>query len=328
MTRSSLDIAVLIDAWFPFVGGGQIHVKELSHALRLNHQVNSKLYYPPHPHLLVRLVWSLLVPFQIAFYHFFISRFHLIHSHGFNSGFSAKFTSLLLGVPVIHTVHGSHLMDQQKKGLKAWFEKILLTRIHYSAQITVAANFLKYKNVNKPHLIRNGVNLKLYAPQAKFNQPTLLFIGRQHPDKGFDTLQKAFSTVKHRIPQVQLKSVISANLSPQKLAQIYARSHIFVLPSRAEGQPITLLEAWAAQLPVVVTKVGDNPHLVEDGKTGLLVPPNDPTALANKIIYLLSDPNKANQMGKKGYEIVKKNYTWELIAQQTYLIYKKILKQH
>jgi len=321
-----LKTAVLIDAWFPFVGGGQIHVKELTQTLSQNHQVNSKLFYPPHPHLLVRLVWSLLVPFQIAFHHFFTGRFHILHSHGFNSGFSAKFTSLLLRVPVIHTAHGSHLMDQQKKSIKARLEKILLTRIHYSAQITVAANFFKYKNVNKPHLIRNGVNLKLYSPQTKFNQPTILFIGRQHPDKGFDTLQKAFLTVKSRIPQVQLKSVISANLSPQKLAQIYARSHIFVLPSRAEGQPITLLEAWANKLPVVVTKVGDNPYLVEDGKTGFLVPPNDPDALADKIIDLFSHPDKAKLMGQKGYTLVASKYTWDHIAAQTFKLYQSVLE--
>jgi glycosyltransferase involved in cell wall biosynthesis len=78
------------------------------------------------------------------------------------------------------------------------------------------------------------------------------------------------------------------------------RASLLALSSRTEGIALTLLEAMARGLPVVATAVGGNPEVVEDGRTGLLVPPGDSQALARAIVELIGDPERALRMGRDG----------------------------
>jgi hypothetical protein len=81
---------------------------------------------------------------------------------------------------------------------------------------------------------------------------------------------------------------------------LLAGADLFVLSSISEGIPMTLLEAQAAGLPAVVTDVGGNREVVIHGETGLLVPPRSPEALAESMLLLLRDPNRARLMGEAG----------------------------
>jgi glycosyltransferase involved in cell wall biosynthesis len=84
---------------------------------------------------------------------------------------------------------------------------------------------------------------------------------------------------------------------------------LFVSPSRREGFPFVLLEAMSAALPVVATRVGGSPELVEDGRTGILAPPGDPGALAAFVCALLADPARARELGRAGRERVLARFT-------------------
>ncbi|MBW2707724.1 MAG: glycosyltransferase [Deltaproteobacteria bacterium] len=86
-------------------------------------------------------------------------------------------------------------------------------------------------------------------------------------------------------------------------------SDISILPSHEEGFSNVILESMAAGLPVVATNVGGNSEVVLDGITGWVIPPEDPRALAAKIIDLLKDPNRAEEWGKRGRERVNKMFT-------------------
>jgi glycosyltransferase involved in cell wall biosynthesis len=101
---------------------------------------------------------------------------------------------------------------------------------------------------------------------------------------------------------------------------------LFVLPSRTEGLPITILEAMAAGRPVVATTVGGIPELVRHGETGLLVPPKDPQRLAEAMLALLHGQTSARAMGTAGRALVAASFTVEGEARETALLYQRILK--
>ena len=81
------------------------------------------------------------------------------------------------------------------------------------------------------------------------------------------------------------------------MADILRASDVFVLSSRVEGNPLSVMEAMAAGLPVVSTAVGGVPELVRDGETGLLVPSEDAGALARAVQALMDDPARRRAMG-------------------------------
>ncbi|MBI2732614.1 MAG: glycosyltransferase family 4 protein [Aquabacterium sp.] len=107
---------------------------------------------------------------------------------------------------------------------------------------------------------------------------------------------------------------------------ILAASDIFVLPSRAEGLPMSILEAMSHRLPVVCTPVGGNPELVLDGEHGKLTPVDDASALANAIGQLASDPVLRQRQGEAGYKRVTHDFSFDLTSQRYEAIYRRILK--
>src|SRR5205823_4362177 len=103
-----------------------------------------------------------------------------------------------------------------------------------------------------------------------------------------------------------------------------AAMDIFVLPSLHEALPIAALEAMAARLPVIATRVGGNPEVVQDGITGLLVPPGDETALYKAVIRLLDDPTLASRLAEAGQAHVRTNFTLDQMARRVEAIYDEL----
>ncbi len=100
---------------------------------------------------------------------------------------------------------------------------------------------------------------------------------------------------------------------------------LFVLPSLGEGISNTILEAMATGLPVVATKVGGNPELVEPGVTGQLVPPGDPEALADAMAGILSRPETAREMGRAALSRVRADFHWERTVARYLAVYDELL---
>jgi glycosyltransferase involved in cell wall biosynthesis len=96
----------------------------------------------------------------------------------------------------------------------------------------------------------------------------------------------------------------------------YCRASIFCLPTRLEPFGIVFLEAFAHKLPVVATRIGAIPDFVIPGESGYLVEPGEIDGLAQALNQLLGDPEKCRTWGRKGYEIVQENYTWEKVGQR------------
>ena len=105
-------------------------------------------------------------------------------------------------------------------------------------------------------------------------------------------------------------------IGPDRIAGRYREADVFCLPSEAEGVPIVLMEAMAARLPVLATRIAGVPELIEDGQSGLLVAPGDPVALAAALQRIGSEPALAARLGEAGRQAVVDGFTISESAQR------------
>lgn len=334
MKTTSPHVVMLADAWFPAAGKGpgevtgmQFHIAKLRQELERLNLAQSELFFPANPNLLIRWSWVIIVIFQVYGY----SRQHqvdIIHSHGNLSAIPAKILSLVLGKPVVHTVHRFSHLDLDKKTPQALLQWLVLTRIRYDSQITIAQSFLKQKNLNRNIMyIPNGISLREFnsVKVVKNTQPTLIWVGHNDPSKGVEYLRRAITKIRQEIPNLETILVTGGSLTGRELIKAYKKSHVFVLPSLSETLPMSLLEAWAARLPVVATSVGDIPKLVQDGVNGYLVEPANVKQLTRAILKVLRAKVSNVRMGQAGYSLVKTHYSWIQVAQKTHQVYLQVI---
>lgn len=159
--------------------------------------------------------------------------------------------------------------------------------------------------------------------------PVVLFVGRDFRRKGGDLLLEAMPAVRERVPGARLRMVgnrppgqwpewveftgyLSRDLPEgrEALDRAYRTADVFCLPTRFEPFGTSFVEAMAYGLPCVGPRAWAVPEIIEDGHTGLLVPPEDPGALAAALTRLLTDPARAREMGAAGAARVQEHFTW------------------
>lgn len=101
---------------------------------------------------------------------------------------------------------------------------------------------------------------------------------------------------------------------------------LFILPSRMEGLSLALIEAHAAGMPSLVTDVGGNAEIVVDGETGLVVPSQNPPALAGGLAGLLADPRRLRRMGEAARRRYESRFTVSHMAEATLAVYRRALE--
>jgi phosphatidyl-myo-inositol dimannoside synthase len=161
------------------------------------------------------------------------------------------------------------------------------------------------------------------APRRPRRGPVILSVARMYPRKRLGDLLRAAAALTARIPEartrivghgpeweqlVRLRSELGVSdtvellgdVTRERLAEEYVNADLFCLPSIQEGFGIVFLEAMAAGLPVVACRAAAIPEVVRDGLTGVLVPPRDPTALADALEQLARDRGRARRLGEEG----------------------------
>ncbi len=117
----------------------------------------------------------------------------------------------------------------------------------------------------------------------------------------------------------------TGKVSVEEVVGFYRKAEVAVVPSLYEGFCLPAAEAMSCGLPVVATMAGALPEVVEDGESGILVPPRDHSALAGAIKRLLSDESLRQTMGEKGKERVQKHFTWKEATRKTLEVYREVL---
>ena len=175
-------------------------------------------------------------------------------------------------------------------------------------------------------------------------QKIIMFIGRLHPVKGLEYLIKAMELLKDKNKNAGLVLVGSGeekeyleilsreldlekdirflgSVTSEEIPHFMMASDVFVLPSLSEGFPNVILEAMACGLPIVATKVGGLPEIIEDSENGFLIAPKNPRQIAEKILLLLENDPLREKMAKNNQEKVKK-YSWDNIVDRLEEIYQ------
>lgn len=174
------------------------------------------------------------------------------------------------------------------------------------------------------------------------NNKTILFVGFDFQRKGGLLLLEAFKKVKKVIGGAKLIIVSQYQVNPDikedgivfydsktkrdDVLKLFKEASLFVLPSICEPFGLVLLEAMAYKLPCVGTSIDAIPEIIEDEKTGFLVPANDSTTLADKIVFLLKNPELAKKMGEAGFRRMKEKFTWSNVSEKIEIHLLKVLK--
>ncbi|NJR47787.1 MAG: glycosyltransferase family 4 protein [Hyellaceae cyanobacterium CSU_1_1] len=131
--------------------------------------------------------------------------------------------------------------------------------------------------------------------------------------------------IKSKIPAHLTSQVIfTGSLRQPELLPYYQQADIVINPSLSEAFGMSLVEAMATETPVIATKIGGMPEIVDDQVTGLLVEPANPQELADAAVQLISNPERARKMGTAGRKKVKQHYTWAKIAESLVNTYAAI----
>jgi len=131
----------------------------------------------------------------------------------------------------------------------------------------------------------------------------------------------------HQLLAWQSEEVIEWWGRQDDIPTVWKQSHIAVLPSYREGLPRTLLEAAACARPIIATDVPGCREIVQHESNGLLVPVKDPTALAHAIEQLIADKDLRHTMGRKGRELVQREFAESIVVNKTINLYRSMLGQ-
>jgi len=285
-------------------------------------------------------------------------RFHLIHAHWLiPQGLVAALACYLTGskIPLLLTSHGGDLFGLQgiiMNRIKRWviFKSQSLTVV--SLNMIEAVKKLGVTN-KKIYVIPMGVDLKtrfIPAETTRINN-NMLFVGRLVEKKGLYYLIHALPLILKRHPQVTLliagdgpekinlkraceKLGINANVrflgavKNDLLPALYQTSGVFVFPSviaddgDREGFGLVLVEALGCECAAIVTDLPAMQDIIEDGKTGLVIPQKNIRKLAEKVILLLEDQKLRESLGREGRRYVLRNFDWMIIAEK----YRKLIE--
>jgi glycosyltransferase involved in cell wall biosynthesis len=284
----------------------------------------------------------------------------LVEGTNFISYLPAALVGMLRRVPRIATYHECWIGQWVRNkglltgGFGALWERLSLL-VGFDAIISVSSatqQQLTEHGVKATAVIPNGVSLDdfkhiRHPPVDGKKRPTISFAGRLVPGKRVDVLLRAAAIVQHKVkglhvviigdgPERQKLETLARELgvdamfcgfvrSSQVMREIIAASDVFCLPSEVEGFGITVVEAMACGVPVVVADIPPLREVVADGKAGLLARAGDPAMTATALQRVLTDKKLASTLvveGKKRLAV----YNWDSIAKEYQSLVEKVAK--
>lgn len=200
-------------------------------------------------------------------------------------------------------------------------------------------------------VLGNGVDTRVFTPgTAARSRSLVLYVGRLTWSKGLEDLVIAahlilqqrrdvsFAVAGDGPAKIFMEGLIGdmgvgdnfsmlGNLAQPKLIELYQRATVFVLPTRSEGMPTSLLEAMACELPAVASNVGGIPEILQNNLNGVTVPPGDPKAIADAVMRLLEDEATRVKMGTAARRTVEERYDWSGLVDRLEVYYEDVTRR-
>jgi glycosyltransferase involved in cell wall biosynthesis len=293
-------------------------------------------------------------------------RIEIVHTYSFYPNVFAIAAARLAGTPVV--IASIRDMGAYLTPLRLRVQRLmcrLAHRVVVNAEAVREWLIADGYAADRITVIRNGLDLSRFAPRppgSKFRHelglppkaPLVAVISRLSPTKGLEYFLDAAADVaatradacflivgdaaESERPYRQALEAHAARLGLARrvvftglrldVPEILSEVAVSVLPSLSEGLSNVLLESMAAQVPVVATRVGGNAEAVEDGVTGLLVPPRDAPALAGAIHRVLDDGQIAVSFGRAGRQRVAERFSMDAAVRETERLYQRLLKDN
>jgi glycosyltransferase involved in cell wall biosynthesis len=284
----------------------------------------------------------------------------VVHTHQIGALFYAGPAARRAGVPVVvHTEHGKHYANGRTRWL-GWFAARSAARFFCVSQ-DIAAEVLEHRIAppRKVTVVPNGIDTDRFrtgddGPEVRealgipAHAPVVGTVGRLTEIKRHDLLVHAFAALRRALPAAHLL-LVGDGPSAAELRQLTARHglegcvhfagyqarperylramNVFALTSRSEGMPLAVLEAWAAGVPVIASRVGGLPEMTDHGRTALLFPFGDEEALTQGLCNLLTKRSFARHLTQAGREQVESQYSLKRMAKTYQDYYLELLPQ-
>lgn len=276
------------------------------------------------------------------------NKIKLIHSHGKGAGIYSRSLFFLSRIPVVHTFHGIHI-EQYSSVAKVFYlilERFfsLLTRKFISVSNSEKEKILNNKIVdeNKIALIPNGVNIPKNIKSDFSEELNILFITRDDPQKNNDAAVKIAKLISSdaRIMKTTL-NIIGSGLEslaasdgtglikihePQtNLSDYFSDADFYINTSLAEGLSLSILEAMAHGLPIIASRVTGNVDIVKDNVNGFLFDLDKPNEVVAKVVECKLNKNLYQNISTNNINLIKGNYSVQLMAEKTKNVYREVL---
>ena len=257
--------------------------------------------------------------------------------------------------PLVLTIHDArqHVGDHESQQTPQWIMDLGFRRadqviVHGRSVKATLVEQLGWEPTQVHYIPHVAVGLPRQAAEISDDQSKILFFGRIWEYKGLEYLIRAAPHVLAEFPQA--KFVIAGRgedlqryytlmqsresfevhnnwISDAHRSELFATASLVVLPYIEASQSGVIPIAYAYEKPVVATRVGGLPDMVDTGRTGLLVPPRDAEALARAICQLLRDPSHRRQLGQAGKRKLLQECSPSVVAQQTLAVYRQAIQQ-
>ena len=290
-------------------------------------------------------------------------RVDVIHAHTVvPDGWAAHAIGKTLGVPVVATAHGADVRELPARGPRE--RRVVCEAIEGVDQVVAVSGAIRdmAKAIGTPRrpiaVVPNGANADRFFPRPRHDarielgldpdEGFILYVGQMKPVKGTDVLTEAMGLLRERAdgaPNLILIGVgpmrpwmekrfaelgvvdrtrFMGRIPHDDIPAWFAAADFLVLPSRSEGLPTAACEAAASGRALVATAVGGTPEIVSHEQTGLLVPPEDPAALARAIGWLLDDSALVERLGAAAHVVSRERFTWAANALAMDKIYREV----